>query len=55
MVKGLVVPDAEPDQPVNTYPLAGVAVTATVEPSAYEPPEGLTLPPVEGELLAVNV
>jgi hypothetical protein len=32
MVTGLVVPLAAPLHPVNTYPLAGVAVTVTWVP-----------------------
>ena len=34
-VMGLVVPDAAPVQPTNTYPAAGVAVRSTVLPSRY--------------------
>jgi hypothetical protein len=32
-VRGLVVPDASLDQPLNWYPLEGIAFIVTVDPS----------------------
>ena len=45
MLKEVLVPVAFPLQPVKVYPLFGVAVIVTEVPSAYSPPEVLTVPP----------
>jgi hypothetical protein len=54
-VSGLSVPDASPDQPVNSNPVEGVAVTTTVEFSLCVPLEGSTFPPSEAETDKVYV
>jgi hypothetical protein len=41
------------DQPVNKYSPCGVAVTETVCPFLYSPPEVLTLPPSPAERVIV--
>ena len=43
-----------PDQRSSTYPALGVAVTVTFVPESYVPPP-LTLPPPDGEAVAVSV
>ena len=53
MVKGLA---KEPlDQPVNTYPLVGVAETVIEVPVSTVPPEVLTTPPIEEVTVRVYI
>ena len=45
-----------PDQPLNPYPLLGVAVIDTTVPSLNQAPlEGETVPPAVGEAEIVNL
>ena len=46
-VKGFIEPDASPLQPVNAYPLAGLAVTVAELPELYVPAPDV-VPPLVG-------
>ena len=47
-VCGFVDPVSTPVNPVNAYPVAGVAVTATAAPALYQPLAGATFPALDG-------
>jgi len=53
IVSGLVDPDASPLQPVNAYPLAGLAITVAELPELYVPVPDV-VPPLIGLADAVR-
>jgi hypothetical protein len=51
---GFVVPASAPENPLNWYPDAAVALTDTTDPALYHPVAGLIVPPATGLDAVVN-